>query len=67
MFTPELIHLAFAAAGLFLGWYAKHKQLPAGLPELLPALEQLLLNQKLQQAHNTLQELAADKAKPPAS
>jgi hypothetical protein len=57
--SAEILHLVFAAAGLVLGYLIRNNMLPAGLQDILPALEQVLSQKKLGDAHDALQDLAA--------
>jgi hypothetical protein len=56
IFSPEVLHVVFTLLGLGLGWYVRHHSLGIA-PEVLSAVQQLLSNQKQQQAHSLLQDL----------
>lgn len=67
MIAPEWLQLAFALAGAFLGWWAKHRTagpLPAEVVELVRLM---LARRKEQQAEEMLRgllEKAREKAAP---
>jgi hypothetical protein len=63
--SPEVLHVIFTLLGIGLRWYVRHSSLGVS-PEVLSAVQQLLSQQKQQQAHGLLQELLA-RFIPPAS
>jgi hypothetical protein len=62
--SPEILHVIFTLLGIGLGWYVRHSSLGVS-PEVLSAVQQLLSQQKQQQAHGLLQDLLARIAPPP--
>jgi hypothetical protein len=64
--SPEVLHVIFTLLGIGLGWYVRHSSLGVS-PEVLSAVQQLLSQQKQQQAHGLLQDLLARFIPPPTS
>lgn len=63
--SPEVLHVIFTLLGIGLGWYVRHSSLGVS-PEVLSAMQQLLSQQKQQQAHGLLQDLLARFVPPPS-